>query len=193
MITKYPYANDTIQSNRSNVIEYYRQWQTKEVRADLQKNRSDAVMIFQNVSYNINIACSIRSNNAFLGKEIYICGRRKYDSRACVGTNHFENVYHADNLKEVIDHCHSLGYTVYAIDNIMEYNPINLMDIHFPQKSAFVFGEENAGLSQEEIELCDGMIYIGMYGSVRSLNVSVASGIILYEYTRQWRQEIKWN
>lgn len=187
MITKYPYANDTIQSNRSNVIEYYRQWQTKEVRADLQKNRSDAIMIFQNISYNINIACSIRSNNAFLGKEIYICGRRKYDSRACVGTNHFENVYHADNLKEVIDHCHSLGYAVYAIDNIMEYNPINLMDMRFPQKSAFVFGEENAGLSQEDIELCDGMIYIGMYGSVRSLNVSVASGIILYEYTRQWR------
>lgn len=187
MIEKYRYANDTIQSNRSNVIDYYHQWQTADIRADLQENRNDAVMIFQNISYNINIACSIRSNNAFLGKEIYICGRRKYDSRACVGTNHFENVYHADTIEEVINHLHSLGYVVYAVDNIMEYNPIDIMDISFPKKSAFVFGEENAGLSKSDIDLCDGMIYIQNWGSVRSLNVSVASGIVLYEYCRQWR------
>ena len=192
MIEKYRYANDTIQSNRSNVIDYYHQWQTADIRADLQENRNDVVMVFQNISYNINIACAIRSNNAFLGKEIYICGRRKYDSRACVGTNHFENVYHADTIEEVINHLHSLGYTVYAVDNIMEYNPTNIMDVSFPKKSAFVFGEENAGLSKSDINLCDSMIYIKNIGSVRSLNVSVASGIVLYEYCRQWRQERKW-
>ena len=69
----------------------------------------------------------------------------------------------------------------------MEYSPINLMDVTLPKRSAFVFGEEGPGLSRDAISLCDNMLYIGMFGSVRSLNVAVAAGIVQYEYTRQWR------
>lgn len=188
MIEQYSYGQDTCNSRKANVIEFYKEWRTEDIRADLQENRSEAIMIFQNVNYNINIGCAIRSNNAFLGKSVYICGRRKYDKRSTAGTAHYEHVYHADTLKEVIEYVHSLGYTVFAIDNIMEYNPINLMDYALPQRSAFVFGEEGPGLSKSEIDLCDGMLYIGMYGSVRSLNVAVAAGIVQYEYSRQWRK-----
>ena len=69
----------------------------------------------------------------------------------------------------------------------MEYSPINLMDVALPKRSAFVFGEEGPGLSRGAIDLCDNMLYIGMFGSVRSLNVAVAAGIVQYEYSRQWR------
>lgn len=186
-IEKYSYGIDHINSRKANVIEFYKDWQTKDIRADLQKNRSKAIMIFENIDYNINIGCAIRSNNAFLGKAVYICGRRRYDKRPTAGTGHYENVYHADTTEEVINYVKSLGYIVYAIDNIMEYNPINLMDVTLPERSAFVFGEEGPGLSQGSIDLCDNMLYIGMYGSVRSLNVAVAAGIVQYEYARQWR------
>ena len=186
-IEQYSWGTDHINSRKANVIDFYKDWQTKDIRADLLGNRSDAIMIFENIDYNINIGCAIRSNNAFLGKEVYICGRRKYDKRSTAGTAHYENVYHADTTKEVIDHVHSLGYAVYAIDNLMEYDPINLMDAVVPKRSAFVFGEEGPGLTKEAINLCDGMLYIGMYGSVRSLNVAVAAGIVLYEYCRQWK------
>jgi tRNA G18 (ribose-2'-O)-methylase SpoU len=69
----------------------------------------------------------------------------------------------------------------------MEYSPVNLLDVTLPKRSAFVFGEEGLGLSSDDIHLCDGMLFIGMYGSVRSLNVAVAAGIVQYEYCRQWR------
>jgi tRNA G18 (ribose-2'-O)-methylase SpoU len=187
MIEKYSWGIDHINSRKANVIDFYKDWQTQDIRADLQKGRSEAIMIFENIDYNINIGCAIRSNNAFLGKEVYICGRRRYDKRSTAGTGHYENVYHADTIKEVIDYVHSLGYTVYAIDNIMDYDPVNLMDTSLPQRSAFVFGEEGPGLTKEAIDLCDSMLYIGMYGSVRSLNVAVAAGIVQYEYSRQWR------
>ena len=186
-IEQYSYGIDHINSKKANVIEFYKDWQTKDIRADLQKNRSDIIMIFENIDYNINIGCAIRSNNAFLGKAVYICGRRKYDKRSAAGTNHYENIYHADTTKEVIEHVKSLGYYVYAIDNIMEYSPVNLMDTTLPKRAAFVFGEEGPGLLPETIDLCDSMLYIGMYGSVRSLNVAVAAGIVQYEYTHQWR------
>lgn len=187
MIEQYSWGQAECTSQKPNVIEYYKNWKAADIRADLDGNRNDCIMIFNNIDYNINIACAIRSNNAFLGRAVYIVGRRRYDKRGTCGTYHYEHIYHADTLEEVINYVHSLGYTVFAIDNIMEYNPINLMDATLPKRSAFVFGEEGPGLSKEDIALCDNMLYINMYGSVRSLNVSVAAGIIQYEYSKQWR------
>ncbi len=187
MIEKYSWGEDKINSRKANVIEFYKDWRTKDIRADLQKNRNDCIMIFNNIDYNINIGCAIRSNNAFLGKAVYIIGRRRYDKRSTAGTAHYEHIYHADTLEEVIDYVRSLGYTVFAVDNIVDYNPINILDISFPRLSAFVFGEEGPGLSASDIGLCDSMVFIGTYGSIRSLNVAVAAGIVQYEYSRQWR------
>lgn len=189
MITKYSYGQDAIVSKNANVIDFYKNMRTEEIRADLDKNRSDIVMILNHVNYNINIGTVIRSNNAFLGKAVYIVGRRRYDKRGTAGTSHYEHVYYSNSLKEVIDHLHSLGYTVYAVDNIMEYNPVDIMRMSFPKKSAFLFGEEGAGLSREDIKMCDGLVYIGMCGSVRSLNVACAATVVEYEYTRQWSKK----
>ena len=188
MITKYSYGQNTIISNKTNVIDYYKNQLTEEVRADLQPRRTDVIMILQHVDYNINIGSVIRSNNAFLGKEVYIVGRKRIDRRSACGCTHYENVYHCDNLEEVIEYLHSLGYIIYAVDNIMEYNPINILEEDFPKKSAFLFGEEGAGLSKSEIELCDKMVYIQMFGSVRSLNVACAATVVEYEYSRRWRE-----
>lgn len=187
MITKYSYGQNQFVSKSANVIDFYKEQLAEEVRADLQPRRSDVVMILQHVQYNINIGSVIRSNNAFLGKEVYVVGRRRLDRRGSCGTTHYENVYHADNLKEVIDYLHSLGYIIYAVDNIMEYNPKNIADVNFPKKSAFLFGEEGPGLSKEELDLCDDMVYIQMFGSVRSLNVACAATVVEYEYSKQWR------
>jgi len=189
MITKYSYGQDKIQSKDANVIEQYKQSKTEEIRADLQSRRTDVVMILQHINYNINIGSVIRNNNAFLGKEVYIVGRRRYDKRGTAGTYHYEHVYHSDTLEEVVNYLHSLGYTIYAVDNIMDYNPVNILDEDFPKKSAFVFGEEGNGLSKREIELCDRMVYIQMFGSVRSLNVACAAAVVEYEYSRRWRDE----
>ena len=189
MITKYSFGNNC-KSENPNVIERFKKNLAEEIRADLDERRTDVVMILQHINYNINIGTIIRSNNAFLGKEVFVVGRRRYDKRGSCGTYHYERVYHCDNLNEVVEYLHSLGYTIYAVDNIMEYNPINIMDEKFPKKSAFLFGEENGGLTQEEIELCDKMIYIQMYGSVRSLNVACAATVVEYEYSKQWRSSV---
>lgn len=187
LITQYSYGIHTEANLSNNVIERYKTWNAEEVRADLNPNRTELVTVFQNIEYNINIACAIRSNNAFLGKEAYIVGRRKFDPRGAVGCKKYERVLHADTLQEVVDKLHTEGYTIYAADNQMEYNPVNLWDEDFPRKSAFVFGEEQRGLSKEEIELCDKMIYVAMYGSVRSLNVASCATVIMAEYSRRYR------
>ena len=46
-----------------------------------------------------------------------------------------------------------------------------------------VFGQEQIGIPQDILlDLCDDVVYIKQYGSVRSLNVGTASGIAMYDY-----------
>lgn len=189
MITQYSHGTNTVASKDNNVIDKYKAWGAADVRADLMPNRTKLVTIFENIGHNINIACAIRSNNAFLGGSVYVVGRRQLDTRGGVGTTHYENVYHADTLEEVIDRLHGEGYRVYAVDNWEEYAPKNLMGMELPERSAFLFGSEGDGLSRESIEMCDDMIYIRQYGSVRSMNVACAASCVMYEYSRQWQRD----
>lgn len=187
MIEQYSYGLNQEASQNNNVLDIYKTWSAEEVRADLDNRRTDVVSVLSNTTHDFNAAAAIRSNNAFLGKCVYIVGRRRYDKRGAVGCHKYEHVFHADTLSEVIDKLHEDDYTVYAVDNQMEYCPQNLYDVDFPIKSAFVYGEERRGLAREEIEACDGMIYVGMYGSVRSLNVATCAAVVLAEYTRRYR------
>lgn len=190
MITKYSYGVNTCKSQKNNVIERFKNDCAEEIRADLDTRRGDLVTICENLDYNINIGSVIRSNNAFLGKAVYITGRRRFDRRGTVGTTHLEHVYHADTTQEVIEMLREKGYYIFAVDNIAKYNPVNLAKYEFiPRKSAFVFGNEGDGLKEETIKLCDKVCYIQQFGSVRSLNVSQAAAIIQYEYTIRYFSE----
>ena len=189
MIEQYSYGIHQEANLNNNVIDRYKTWTADEIRADLFPKRSSMICIFENIGYNINISCAIRSFNAFLGKEVYITNRRRFDSRGTVGTKKYTKIYHADTLQEVVEKLRPEGYTIYAVDNIMEYNPKNMWDVSFPRKSAFIFGSESEGLTSDALGLVDDMIYIHMDGSVRSLNVACAASCVMAEYTRQHRKD----
>lgn len=189
MITQYSYGLNTKASQNNNVVDIYKKWNAEEVRADLQNRRTDLVNIVCQSRSDLNTSCVIRSSNAFLAKETYVVGRKKIDARGGVGAGHYEKCFHADTLKEVVDKLHGLGYTVFAVDNIMEYKPENLWDADIPKKSAFVYGNESVGLSQEDIELTDRMVYIHQDGAIRSLNVACAAACVMAEYSRRYRSE----
>ena len=60
-----------------------------------------------------------------------------------------------------------------------------LYDVDYTGATAFVMGSEGEGMRRLTREHCDRLVSLPMLGSVESLNVSVASGICLYEARRQ--------
>jgi 23S rRNA (guanosine2251-2'-O)-methyltransferase len=64
-----------------------------------------------------------------------------------------------------------------------------LYDIDFKGNVALVLGAEGGGMRRLTREHCDGLVKIPMAGTVESLNVSVATGVLLYEVVRQRRKK----
>jgi 23S rRNA (guanosine2251-2'-O)-methyltransferase len=65
--------------------------------------------------------------------------------------------------------------------------PKTIYDIDLKIPTALVLGAEGEGMRQLTRKTCDELVAIPMHGAVESLNVSVASGVCLYEALRQRR------
>ncbi len=72
-----------------------------------------------------------------------------------------------------------------SIIGATEKGAIPYTDTDFRAPIAIVMGAEDTGLSSEVIRICDTLAAIPIRGSVGSLNVSVAAGIMMYECVRQ--------
>ena len=134
-----------------------------------------------------NLGTIIRSSVAF-GVDTIVLGNNTVDLynpkviRATQGMLFYVNIISKD-LKETIKELKSLEIPVYGTK--VEYGE----DVrNFPSKDkksyGLVVGNEGNGVSSEVLDLCDKYIYIDMDEKVESLNVSVATSIILYELNR---------
>lgn len=170
---------------KRNVSDYYKAWAHDAILADLDTKRNPFINVCMNLTGDFSKSSIVRNANAWLAKETWMVGRRRFDVRGAVGTHHYEKVKHSETWEEVRDYLRSEGYTLYAIDNIPEYSPKIFYNSNIAEKAAFIFGEEQAGLSEDVIKDCDEMLYIPQFGSVRSVNVAVAAGVIMNEWVRQ--------
>lgn len=74
------------------------------------------------------------------------------------------------------------GFKVVAVS---EKADINYTTASYTEPTALVMGSEDTGISPDVIKECDTFVSIPMFGSIGSLNVSVAAGVIIYEVVRQ--------
>ena len=91
-------------------------------------------------------------------------------------------VCRVNSLMKAVDELHLNGIKVYAAEMNAEKN---FSDIDFTEPAAIVMGSEEKGIYPALLKICDEKITIPMAGGFESLNVSVATGIILYEAMRQ--------
>jgi tRNA G18 (ribose-2'-O)-methylase SpoU len=152
-----------------------------------------AALILFNVDGGINISMAIRSAALFGFSDVYIVGRRKRDKRGDVGACNYIKVHQIETINDKYFEENKL------IPIVVEQNGQSLEEFdfrpYFPKstgsndtfKVAFIVGSEQEGVN---IKLNGPIITISQYGVMRSFNVAMASSIVMYEYTRQWRKLI---
>lgn len=74
------------------------------------------------------------------------------------------------------------GFKVVAVS---EKSDLNYTTISYTEPTALVMGAEDTGISEDVLQECDTFVSIPMFGSIGSLNVSVAAGVMIYEVVRQ--------
>ncbi len=153
------------------------------------------VLILDNVRSQHNVGSVFRTADAFLIRGICLCGitatppHRDIEKTALGAT---ETVYweYFDTTEEAILKLKALGYQIIAIEqtsgskNLLDWQPTS------ESKTAFVFGHEVMGVSEEALALCDGAIEIPQFGTKHSLNVSVTAGIVLWDVVMKHRAAV---
>lgn len=92
----------------------------------------------------------------------------------------------AGNVGRCVGELHDKGYFVLA--TLPGETHTTLYDLPAERKTAFMFGTELTGLSDEAVRHADGSVRIPMYGFTESFNISNSAAIILSEFTERMRR-----
>jgi tRNA G18 (ribose-2'-O)-methylase SpoU len=147
------------------------------------------LMLF-NLDGNMNIAMSVRSAAVLGCSDVWIIGKRSYDARPEVGAKNYIRVHKIDILDDPIEFFTSQNIQPFLIEQGGE--PLESMNFkpYFTNPVCFIMGSESHGIPDSFTKLMKDTprLTISQYGMVRSLNVSIAGSIVIYEFLRQWRQ-----
>jgi 23S rRNA (guanosine2251-2'-O)-methyltransferase len=103
-------------------------------------------------------------------------------AKAAAGALEYLPVVRAGNSAKLLDTLKQKGFWIYGVD---ERGDQVYADQTYAQPTVFVLGGEGHGLHQNVKNHCDVLVRIPMAGAISSLNVSVASGIILFDWRRK--------
>lgn len=106
--------------------------------------------------------------------------------KTSAGALHSLPVCKEKSITQAIRFLQASGVKVYAAS---EKAHANYTDITYNGPTAIVMGAEDTGVATDNLRICDEMIKIPLFGNIESLNVSVASSILIYEVVRQRMNE----
>ena len=134
-----------------------------------------------------NLGAIIRTAHAAGADGVVIPERRAAGltetvAKAAAGALEHLAVGRITNINRTLDDLKKRGYWVYGLDagGDQDYDQVEYM-----QPSAIVLGGEGKGLHEQVRRRCDFLVRIPMAGKISSLNVSVAAGIVLFEWKRR--------
>lgn len=165
-----------------NLIDEYKGKTNEQVFDTLEKSRTPLEIAIENVEHDFNIGSIVRTANSFNVTKVHIIGKKKYNRRGAMCTDKYLKIEHHATVEDFLKT--QENRELVAIENNTKRSlPLNAK--RFTPDTTLIFGSENNGISQELLEVAHDIRFIESFGSTRSVNVGVAAGIAMYEYTRQ--------
>ncbi len=149
-------------------------------------NKTPIRVVLDNIRSLNNIGSVFRTADAFLIEKIDLCGitatppHKDIHKTALGATDSVDWEYHSDTL-QLIQDLRKEGFKIISIEQaenslmLSDFKP----DIH--QKYAVIFGNEVKGVQQAVVSASDYCIEIPQFGTKHSLNISVSTGIVLWD------------
>jgi len=137
-----------------------------------------------------NLGAVIRTAHAAGADAVVVPERRAAGltdtvAKAAAGALEHLPVVRVTNINRTLEDLKKAGFWIYGVDERgnQEYDHVD-----YGERAVLVFGAEGKGLHQMVRQHCDVLLRIPMAGKISSLNVSVAAGVVLFDWKRRRRQ-----
>jgi len=150
-------------------------------------DKTPLIIILDNVRSMNNIGSVFRSADAFLIDKIFLCGitakppHKDIQKTALGSTDSVDWEYH-ESTNDLVKSLQNKGIKVIAIEQAEGSISLEKFKPKKNQLYAFIFGNEVKGVSQEVIDNINSTIEIPQFGTKHSLNISVSSGILIWDF-----------
>lgn len=151
------------------------------------KTKYPFCLILDNIRSMNNVGSVFRTADAFVAEHVYLCGitatppHRDIEKTALGATESVAWTYHS-STRELVQQLQKIGWTVLAIEQVKSSQMLHEFRPNPNQKYAFVLGNEVFGVAEEVLDIVDGSLEIPQGGTKHSLNISVTTGIICWDF-----------
>ena len=154
----------------------------------LNKRQPDITIVLENVFDPHNISAVMRTCDAVGVQDIYILNtkiprHKKWGPRSSSSAAKWLTIHQFENAEECFSSLRKRYSSI--LTTHLSSDAVSLYELDFTKSIALVFGNEHSGVSEEIIAMADGNFIIPQVGIIKSLNISVACAVTLYEAFRQ--------
>ena len=155
--------------------------------AGLDDVAGELLVVLDGVEDPHNLGAVIRTAHAAGAAAVVIPERRAAGltdvvAKAAAGAIEHLPVVRVVNINRTLEDLKQKGYWIYGLD---ERGAEDYTQVDYASPAALVFGGEGKGLHEQVRKHCDLLLRIPMAGAISSLNVSVAAGVVLFEWKRR--------
>lgn len=154
----------------------------------LNKRQPDLTVVLENVFDPHNISAVMRTCDAVGIQDIYILNNKiprhkKWGARSSSSAAKWLSIHQFTEAEACFQELRKHYRKIYTTH--LSSDAVSLHELNLAEPVALVFGNEHSGVSDEIIALADGNFIIPQVGIIKSLNISVACAVTLYEAYRQ--------
>ena len=161
---------------------------TERLETVLSKRQPDLTVLLENVFDPHNISAVMRTCDAVGIQEIYILNHkipphRKWGAKSSSSAAKWLTIHQFTDVAECFEALRKNYQKIYTTH--LSSDAVSLHELNLTESVALVFGNEHSGVCEEIIAMADGNFIIPQVGIIKSLNISVACAVSLYEAYRQ--------
>lgn len=158
-----------------------------------QAEKIGLTVVLDNVRSLNNIGSVFRTSDAFRVNEIILCGITATPPhveihKTALGAEDSMMWRYFEDTLSAVNELKTNGYTVFSIEQTENSTSLTDMSLDNDKKYAIVLGHEVHGVQQAVIDASHGCIEIPQHGTKHSLNISVAAGIVIWDFYKKLRQ-----
>lgn len=158
-----------------------------EVEEFKQTEKIPLIVILDNIRSLNNIGSVFRTSDAFVVEKIYLCGitatpPNKDIHKTALGATETVAWEYIENTLDIVKKLQTENYIVASIEQAENSTMLEDFEISNHRKYAIVMGNEVKGVQQEVVSASNHCIEIPQFGTKHSLNISVTTGIVLWNF-----------